>query len=186
MWSFFQLDIVIPLAKKKTAWNKKKDRFELLKTETSSKTLQITPSFKNFYNSTPDVWMNSGVRPLSCLRGTLIEIIPREAIPEAKWSAIIYRLCALQKTRKAPFPPLVWVTAERHVSGDERRWVSLRCIWLTLSDSSVPGQFRHTDIKHIKCLSRQFPWHCSSTLICYPWRAGFLLLLHVRTVVSTE
>lgn len=80
-----------------------------------------------------------------------------------------------QKPWKSPFfpPALAWVTAERHVSSDERRRVSLRRISLTLSDSSVPGQFRHTDIKHIKCLSQHFTWHCSSTLICYPWRAGF-------------
>lgn len=92
---------------------------------------------------------------------------PAWAIPDAQGSSFI-QSCVLHKAWKALFPPLAWVTAERHVSSDERKRVSLRRIWLTLSDSSVPGQFRHTDIKHIKCLSQHFTWHCSSTLICYP------------------
>lgn len=85
----------------------------------------------------------------------------------------------LQKAPKPLFPLLAWVTAERHVSSDERRRLSLRRIWLTLSDSSVPGQFRHTDIKHIKCLSQHFTWHCSSALICYPETSRLLSLLQV-------
>lgn len=95
----------------------------------------------------------------------------------------------LQKAPKAPFfSALAWVTAERHVSSDERRRVSLHRIWLTLSDSSVPGQFRHTDIKHIKCLSQHFTWHRSSTLICYPWRAAFCRRFSsgISTVLSSE
>lgn len=99
-----------------------------------------------------------------------------------------YSTVCLKRLEKPFSPPLAWVTAVRHVSSDERRRVSLCRIWLTLSDSSVPGQFRHTDIKHIKCLSQHFTWHCSSTLICYPWRAGFCRCFKsgISTVVSVE
>lgn len=116
--------------------------------------------------------MSSRLWPLSSLQEPPNEIIPHEQSPMLKRATIIHN-CVLQKARKALSPPLAWVTAVRHVSSDERRRVSLCRIWLTLSDSSVPGQFRHTDIKHIKCLSQHFTWHCSSALICYPWRAGF-------------
>lgn len=92
------------------------------------------------------------------------------------------------KGGNALFPPLAWVTAERHVSSDERRRVSLQRIWLTLSDSSVPGQFRHTDIKHIKRLSQHFTWHCSSVLICYSWRGRFSCCFKhwMRATVKTK
>lgn len=113
---------------------------------------------------TVDGWMNSRVWPLPSLQGARR---PTRVIPAAQGSSII-QSCVLHKAWKAFFPPLAWVTAERHASSDERRRVSLRRIWLTLSDSSVPGQFRHSDIKHIKCLSQHFTWHCSSALICYP------------------
>ena len=129
----------------------------------------LLPHFHNKCSLTPDVWMSS--RPLPSLWESHNEIILHEQF--LMQSGTIIRSCVLQKAWKALFALLAWVTAQRRVSSDERRRVSLHRIWLTLSDSSVPGQFRHTDIKHIKCLSQHFTWHCSSTLICYPWRGGF-------------
>lgn len=134
------------------------------------------PPYSVIYVPEPQMCEWAPAWPLSSRWEICNEIILHEQFPTL--STMLSQAWA-SKGFESLFPPLAWVTAERHVSSDERRRVSLQRIWLTLSDSSVPGQFRHTDIKHIKCLSQHFTWHCSSALICYPPARRLLLPLQI-------